>query len=461
MYDIRDWKNTEFLEGGERLIPQLYLSEPAATGARIPIRVCHTEKFKAGLLSISSALPIRERSSWMFALLLAVLRRGTEKYPSLADINRRLDALFGTEISIRNFYKGDLQIIGFAAELLDDSYLPKGTESLMEGVLELLCQILFHPLLDENGCLLSRYVESEKQLHCDLIRARRNQPRAYASERCREFLYSEEPIGISAYGTEEEVMAVTPRELTDFWREFCKSFLPDCFYVGAADAETVKRALAKTILQRIEAEPRPAASVWASEPPVRAPRRVEESLAVSQGQLVLGLRTEITVRDPRFYAMLVYQEILGGSPIAKLMMNVREKHSLCYFCSSACNSYKGSLLIMCGLKNENREKAEREILRQIEDMEKGRISEAELLGAKASLINAYRRIEDSPAIMEQHYYGRALAQAEISPEELRRRIAEVTLDEVIEAAATLRLDVTYFLRGTLAEEGGEDVDELE
>ena len=152
---------------------------------------------------------------------------------------------------------------------------------------------------------------------------------------------------------------------------------------------------------------------------MRELRRTEETLAVSQGQLALGLRTEITVRDPRFYAMTVYQEILGSSPIAKLMMNVREKHSLCYSCSSAYNAYKGSVLILCGLKNESREKAEREILRQVEDIANGQISDAELAGALASLENAYRRIEDSPSAMEQYYYGRALAAAEISPEELR------------------------------------------
>lgn len=443
------------------MIPQLYFSEPTATGARIPLRVCHTEKFKAGMLSLSAAFPIRERDSWMFALLLAVLRRGSERYPSLAAINRRLDCLFGTEISIRNFYRGDLQIIGFAAELLDDSYLPDGTESLMDGVLELLCQILFHPLLDEEGCLLSRYVESEKQLHCDQIRARKNQPRAYAAERCRELLYSEEPIGISAYGTEEEVMAVTPRQLTEFWREVCRRFLPDCFYIGSANVEKVQSALSRILLPELQALPAPIPSLWGSEPPVRAPSRTEEALAVSQGQLALGLRTEITGRDPRFYAMTVYQEILGGSPIAKLMMNVREKHSLCYSCSSSYNAYKGSILILCGLKNENREKAEREILRQIEDIARGQVTEAELEGAKASLVNAYRRIEDSPSALEQYYYGRALAGVEISPEELRHRILAVTLSEVVEAAATVRTDVTYFLKGTLAEKGGEELDDME
>ena len=445
-------------------MPKTYtLTGTTGTGKNVslPVRILHTDKFKAGMLSLSCALPIRSRDSWMLALLLAVLRRGTEKYPSLAAINQRLDTLFGTEISIRNFYRGDLQVIGFAAELLDDSYLPEGSEPLMEGVLELLCQILFHPLLDEEGCLLSRYVESEKQLHCDQIRARKNHPRAYAAERLRELLYSEEPIGISAYGSEEEVMAVTPRELTAFWKRIRQRFLPTCFYIGAAQPDAVLHALSARLLPELSGKGQEAVSPFSSVAPVREVRRTEETLAVSQGQLALGLRTEITARDPRFYAMAVYQEILGSSPIAKLMMNVREKHSLCYSCSSAYNSYKGSILILCGLKNESREKAEREILRQVEDIAKGQISDAEFLGALASLENAYRRIEDSPSAMEQYYYGRALADVEISPEELRRRISRVTREDVVAAAQTVRLDTVYFLRGTLEEKGGEELDDLE
>ena len=94
-------------------------------------------------------------------------------------------------------------------------------------------------------------------------------------------------------------------------------------------------------------------------------------------------------------------------------------------------------------------------------MAKGQISDAEFLGALASLENAYRRIEDSPSAMEQYYYGRALADAEISPEELRRRISRVTREDVVAAAQTVRLDTVYFLRGTLEEKGGEELDDLE
>ena len=157
-------------------------------GATGKLMVLSTDRFKSGLLSVSSAMPITPRSACLAPLLLSVLRRGTEKYPTLADINRRLDYLWGTGFSIRSFYRGNCQILGFSAELLDTSYLPEGAEDLTDAALELLEQILFYPVLDGDGLLCERYVESEKEMQIDAIRAAKNNPRGYAMERCRSIL---------------------------------------------------------------------------------------------------------------------------------------------------------------------------------------------------------------------------------------------------------------------------------
>ena len=145
------------------MIPQVYSITDALT-----LRVYPTEKFKAGLLTMSVALPIHKERVWLTSLLLAVLRRGTEKYPTLEAINRRLDYLYGTDLSIRNFYRGDCQVIGFAAEYPEAVYLPGG-EDLTRDILDVMCQILFCPQTDEQGLLLARYVESEKQVLADAI----------------------------------------------------------------------------------------------------------------------------------------------------------------------------------------------------------------------------------------------------------------------------------------------------
>jgi hypothetical protein len=142
---------------------------PARDGVKVS--VLPANRFKAGMLSVSSVVPITEEGACLFPLLLSVLRRGTEKYPTLADLNRRLDYLWGTGFSIRNYYRGNLQVIGFSADLLDPVYLPSGAEDLLGAVLALIREILYHPVLDPDGLLSARYVESEKELQCDAIRA--------------------------------------------------------------------------------------------------------------------------------------------------------------------------------------------------------------------------------------------------------------------------------------------------
>lgn len=421
------------------------------------LTVCPTEKFKAGMLSVSAVLPIRRDSVWKTTLLLSVLRRGTEKYPTLGDINRRLDYLYGTELSIRNFYRGDSQIIGFSADILSSACLPEG-EDLTKGVLDLMRQILFYPLLDENGELNARYVESEKKQQCDNIRALKNNPRGYASDRCRTVLYENEPCGAAVFGNVEEVMAITPRELTAHWRELISSMTLDCFYVGAENADTLTAALKASFASELTARQKASPELPAVIRHAEAVRYTEDSLPVGQSQLVIALRTGTAIFDGRFAACVLVNEILGVSPISKLFMNVRERLSLCYFCSSSYNSYKGTLTIHCGIDREHRTRAEQEIFAQLSAITAGEFSDEELLAAKYSAVNTYRQIEDSPAALESFYFGRSLVGVSETVEELRERLLRVTREEVTEAARLITPDVIYFLNGTLLERG-EDEDE--
>lgn len=429
-------------------------------GSAGSLRVFSTDRFKSSLLSVSSAMPITPRSACLAPLLLSVLRRGTEKYPTLADINRHLDYLWGTGFSIRSFYRGNCQILGFSAELLDPSYLPAGAEDLTDAALALLEQILFFPALDADGLLSEKYVESEKELQIDAIRAAKNNPRGYAMERCRSILYDGEACGIPQYGTEEETASVTREELTAFWREWVARWTPDCFYVGPADPEELRLLLERRLGARI-------APVRNSLPAILGKKaagrgiRCEESLSVSQSHLVMGLRCEAGLNDSGYYAHAVMNELLGASPVSRLFVHVRERLSLCYSCASLYNPFMGTLLITCGIRAENREQAEREILKQIEQIANGAFSDGELEAAKKSLDHAYAQLHDSPGGLENFFYGRALAQNTASPEDCREGFARVTAKEVAHAAKELALDVTFFLEGTLIGEEGEDEDDGE
>ncbi len=440
------------------MIPKKY-----RIGERMSLSVCATDRFKAGMLSISAVLPIDDKRVWLTPLLLSVLRRGTRRYPSLADLNRRLDYLYGTELAIRNIYRGDCQIIGFSVEMLGAGCLPEG-EDLIGEILDVVREILFFPLLDKNGLLDARYVESEQRNQCDSIRALKNNPRAYASERCRAILYQNEPCGADPLGTEAEVMAVTPEILTQYWKELLAGLSLDCFYVGGDPAERIVGALESTFgallgeraVPRCNTVPRMLA-------PADTPIRVEESLPFGQSHLLLGLCAGVGVCDPRYAVCAVWNEMLGVSPVSRLFANVRERLSLCYFCTSHYNAYKGAVMIHCGIDRANRELAEREILAQLDALAEGDFSDVELDAAKKSLVNAYRQLEDSPAAIENFYYGRSLVGMSVSVREFSKQFATVTREQVIEFARGVKVNTVYFLEGALEgeeteEEGSDDDD---
>ncbi len=436
------------------MIPKKY-----ALGSRMSLSVCATEKFKAGMLSVSAVLPIERERVWLTPLLLSVLRRGTEKYPTLAALNRRLDYLYGTELAIRNIYRGDCQIIGFSVELLGASCLPVG-EALLGEVLDVVRQILFFPMLDERGLLSERYVESEKKHQCDSIRAQKNNPRAYASERCRALLYRNEPCGADPMGSEEEIMAVTPETLTAYWRELIANISLDCFYVGADAPDGICAALTETFGTLLGG----AATARCNTlphllPPAETAERVDESLPVGQSHLLMGLSTGVGVTDANYHVCAVWNEMLGISPISRLFVNLRERLSLCYFCVSHYNAYKGTVMIHCGIDRANREPAEAEIMAQLRALEEGDFTDAELDAAKRSLVNAYRQLEDSPAALENFYYGRSLVGISVPVRAFGAAFAEVTREQIMKFARGVRVNAVYFLSGTLDREGDGDGEE--
>jgi predicted Zn-dependent peptidase len=90
-------------------------------------------------------------------------------------------------------------------------------------------------------------------------------------------------------------------------------------------------------------------------------------------------------RDKNYYAAILFNEIFGGSPASKLFMNVRERLSLCYYCSSHYDSYFGNMTVSSGVDGANAELAKREILAQLEDMKAGKISDVEFSAASSPL----------------------------------------------------------------------------
>lgn len=101
-------------------------------------------KFKTSLLSAQFVTPLQPETVSANALLPAVLRRGTVRYPDLGALSARLDELYGARIDYTVRKKGENQCVGFVASFIDDSFAPAG-EKLLEPVAELLGELICDP----------------------------------------------------------------------------------------------------------------------------------------------------------------------------------------------------------------------------------------------------------------------------------------------------------------------------
>ena len=417
-----------------------------------------TDKFKMSRLSFNFILPADKRISPLTKLMLAVMMRGSANYPSVTKINKRLDELYGATVTWRAMSVGERHIFRISCEILGERFrLPEDDKSILKGVCEVILDILFNPLKNENGLLDSANIESEKKLAVDAIKAKINDQKAYAAEQCKKLMLGDDPAGISVEGTEDQISAFTPAELTENIGYFLKNSVLECFYTGSDDyteiADMIGDAFASLKRKNVALCGEEKAFIRQFDEELRSK---EESMDVSQGRLNIGLTCGVVMSDKDYYAMSLFNEIFGGSSVAKLFMNVREKQSLCYYCYSSYHSATGTLMIGCGIKPENREKAFKEIENQLLEMQKGNFDDNDVNTAKRTVVSGLRQIFDSPSALEAYRFRRFLAGVCETAEESIEKVENVTYEDILAAARKVRIDTVYFLTGNGCEEEWDD-----
>lgn len=411
----------------------------------VNLRYLKTDKFKCGYMSVNFIAPLSDKTAAKNALIGQILVRGSKKYPNMAELNKALDYLYDSEISTRNMKRGEMQIFGLTASMLSEAYTLNG-ENLPDMVCEVLEDLLLNPITEKDA-FSTAYTESEKSNLIDEINSKINNKTYYAKLRCIQEMCKNEAFGISETGTVEEVSACTPKSVYEQYKYALLSYPVEIFFVGNCDIESISRRFEK-IFSKFDRSPIaiPKTEIIRS---CVTPKWVNEDMEVKQGKLVLGFRSGVCLTDEDYYGMMLFNELFGGGVTSKLFMNVREKMSLCYYCSSAPDATKGLITVSSGIEVENRQVAEKAILEQLDALKKGDFTEDEYLSAKLGIINSYRELSDSARLLETWYLGRLLMGIVCSPEDVVAAIENVCREDAVKAANKVSLDTVYFLNGTL------------
>ncbi len=408
----------------------------------VELRAFHSSRFKQGALSLQFITPMCRETAGLNALLPAVLLRGTEDAPDLRAITHRLDDLYGAAVGTAVRRVGDYQTTGLYCSCMEDRFALPG-DRVLEPMTKLLRELLLEPRMEE-GLFCREFVEGEKRNLISTIEAQYNDKRAWADQQLLLRMCGPDPFGIPRLGSVEAVEAITPQSLTAHYRSLLEK-APIClFYVGSFPAREAARLL-RPVFEGLPRSPAPLPRQTAlSALPGGSGR---DALDTAQSHLCLGYTTPITNRDPRFAAMQVLNALFGAGMTSKLFMQVRERLSLCYAIGSAYYGAKGIVTVSAGIDACKEGLAREEIARQLSACQEGEITPLELVSAKETVLSSLRSIHDSPGSIENYYCTAALSGLGMTPEQYRRAVEQVQLEDVVAAAGTLMPHTEYFLEG--------------
>ena len=145
-------------------------------------------------------------------------------------------------------------------------------------------------------------------------------------------------------------------------------------------------------------------------------------------------------------AMLLCDGILGGFPHSKLFSVVREQQSLAYFADTVPNTWRGLILAIAGISDEDRPKVEGLIIDQVDAIRKGKISDREMESTRMGLVRRLRTQSDSQAALVRRSLNREILGGVATQEQLVDAILKVGKQDVIDIASRMKLKAVYALR---------------
>ena len=408
---------------------------PGVTGCHIP-----SDRFKTTRITLQFLLPLSVDSVSRNALLPYILSRACRQYPTMTALNSRLAAIYGASLSAGCAKIGDVQSLTISISTLDGKFTFDNSDTLSECA-NLLRDLVFDPLLD-GARFDADLFESEKRLMLERIDGEINDKRKFALDRAVNIMCDGEPYGTPKYGTRTMTACLTAGDIFTAWRDALETAHVRINVIGASCGKIFDQfgkafsSLSRNVDPGLGAQQIVKAGIG---------KNITERMAVTQGKLVMGLRSDVTAKDELYVPTVVFCDLFGGSPHSKLFQNVRERLSLCYYCAARYNRAKGIIMVDSGITEANAELARDEIMRQLAATQEGNIEADELEASKIGIINSALTVLDSPMSLDAWYAERALDPNPLSPEELADKVSRITKEDVISAANRFELDTTYLL----------------
>lgn len=400
------------------------------------------ERFNTTSVSFNFYLPLSADTAAAYALLPFILTTCGAEYPDFSVLNFKLSRLYGARLEASAEKLGDFQLLRMRISVINDKYT-FDSESLLKRAIDMLLSLIFKPKT-ENGAFCEEDLSREKRKAIEHIKGEISEKRIYAKNRLIEEMYKGNAYGVPKCGTVEDVEKITGESLYTAWEDMLKRAFVRVQVIGASIPPRLFETVAESFenINRCEIT-----DCKTSEPTaaVQKPKEIVERMAVKQGKLVMGFSSDMCGDDDLSLPLMVATDIFGGGPYSRLFANVREKMSLCYYCSASAVRQKGLVTVDSGVEAENAEKAQKEILAQLDAVKNGEFTDFEYEASLKSLRDSLNSYNDSQVLLDTWYALKAGNRTLYSPEEIAAKVAEITREDIVNAAKGIKLHTVYKL----------------
>lgn len=402
-----------------------------------------TKKFKTTTIRFFFKGSLRDHVEEQ-ALLPSLLKRGSVKYPTLKDISRYLEALYGSALSLDIAKMGEMQVFVVSMDMVNSQFIKGRPEILIKGI-EMVNDLLLNPVVENGGFPKSRFEQERNHLE-RYIKSVIDDKGVYTHIRLIREMFRGEAYGNYEWGDLDKIPKTQNTDVYSFYRKLLATAPVDVYVVGnltPEEEETLPRILLPFEQRDGVIDPPPTEKNFDKE----AVTVIEEQ-PVEQSKVEMGFRVNVKPDEDHFYALVLFNSILGGGAFSKLFKTIREEESMAYYIHSSYEKLKGFLYVAAGINTENFEKVTSLVHQCMDEIRDGKISDEEFQNAKQSILNSIRSIADNPGQIIDFDFIAKTAGQKTDIQHISSVIQGMTKEQVASVHKLIVPGTTFFLKGT-------------
>ena len=407
----------------------------------VNLHIIPTKQFKLTHVLINFATPQTNTNATSRNLLANLLETSTHLYPTQTALARQLAKLYGAYVTMMVGRIGQLHTVRLKASFVNDRY---ADQDLFSQVIELINQVLFHPLV-EQGEFDSPTFRLQVNNLASTIKSLYDDKQFYAHQKlCQLYYQNNSVMRTPSFGQLSDLSELTPASLVKTYQHMINHDRVDIFVLGDVQPAAVRDQLAALPFAGRSQLDQP--EIFYQQPLREHILHVHERQRITQAKLNLGYQLPVYYRQPMYYPAVVFNGLFGGSPYSKLFTNVREKASLAYYASSRLSPFNGLLTVQTGIQAADHEQAVTMINQQLAAIQRGEFEAETVQEIKDAIINQQQAGKDLATNILEHRLVEELLGLS-AEEQFADQINAVSTEQIVAVAAMAQLQTTYLLSG--------------